>query len=49
MSVELENRLSLAVRKVYKENAVEAMVGMLSFVATESQLEYIVNKLEAIE
>ena len=44
-----ENELASLVRAVWGDNAVEYLVGALSSVVTESQLDVLINKLKSSE
>ena len=41
----LENKLSYLAREVWGESAVEYLVGMMSYITTESQLEVLIQHL----
>lgn len=46
---EKENELARLARNVYGENAVEFLVGALSSVASENQIETLLTKLRSID
>ena len=47
--IELENRIAQLARENWKDNAVEALVGTLSTLTTDQQLEVLVKSWEQSE